>query len=206
MNHLRFKDVLLALASAADHSVSLQRIQLQKFIYLHDILSAVWREIGKPNRFDPYKRGPYDRRIQNSVDALAFRGFVDVTSLDVQGLSLTKASYTLTQAGGELISILVEDAVLREEYQLGREIAIEIQRRGWRNLVDIVYSEPTYHKAKAANDGRTLQAGSTNRNQTARLARMFASSWGRTLERLPSKRVFVQTMFIVFDEIREASE
>src|SRR5688572_8648288 len=75
---LRMRDVALCLHAAAPRHVALNRIRLQKYIYLADVLSIVYAALPPVDGHITYKNGPYDRAIQNAVDALAFRGFVHV--------------------------------------------------------------------------------------------------------------------------------
>lgn len=195
----RFKDVLFALASAAKFEIVLTRIQLQKLIYLGDVFSAVWREVSRPADFFPYERGPWDRQIQNAVDALAFRGFVRVEARFLR-LNQVRSSYSLSALGCEIVENLRDESVLCEEIQLYDEIASEVARRGWEEIVQIVYSEPTYLAALESCSGSRLYTNRPEINQTMQLASRFKANWSESGHTLTPK-IFVQIMFLVFDEI-----
>jgi len=201
-NHSRFKDVLLALGAVTHLNLALQRIQLQKFIYLLDIFSSTWSEVSKPPRFQPYNHGPYDKNIQNAVDALAFRGLVEVTNINFQGTNKVQASYRLSNAGRIFLPGMILHPVLLEEYQLALEVADEVQRRGWDQIVKIVYAEPTYFSARTSEDRRVLATNEPTSNQTTYLAGLFRDAWATTSESPPTRLAFVQTMFLVFDQFR----
>lgn len=202
----RFKDVLLALAAAARSNVSLQRIQLQKLIYLMDVFSAVWREVSKPTSFEPEKRGPWDRQIQNAVDALAFRGLVTIDHINIRKAKEIQSNYSLSNSGHSLMLSLCSLPEIADQMLLAHEIAREVSRphRGWGTIKTIVYSEPTYLSVKDSGSRRRLPLDNPFRNQTSALARMFSESWGRTAQTPPTREVFVQTLFLVFDEDSES--
>jgi len=201
----RFKDVLLALAAASRANVSLQRIQLQKLIYLMDVFSAVWREVSKPTSFEPEKRGPWDRQIQNAVDALAFRGLVNIDGINIRKATEIRTQYSLSESGHTVILSLCRQSEIADQLQLAHEIAREVGRphRGWGTIKRIVYSEPTYVSVKDSGSRRRLPLDNPMRNQTSALVRMFADSWGWTAQTPPTREVFVQTLFLVFDEDSE---
>lgn len=198
----RFKDVLLALAAASRANVSLQRIQLQKFIYLMDVFSAIWQEVSKPASFEPEKQGPWDRQIQNAVDALAFRGLALVESIKIRNTRLIQTNYRLSESGKKVITLLCRQPSIADQLHLAHEIAQEVSRphRGWGTIKKIVYSEPTYISIKDSGSRRRLPIDNPFKNQTNALARIFAKSWGWTAQSPPTREVFVQTLFLVFDE------
>ncbi len=197
----RFKDVLFAVGAASKFEAGLGRLQLQKFVYLTDVFSAVWRTVSKPPDFRPDQRGPYDPQIQNAVDALVFRGLIDVKDVTfrMQGV---RANYQLAPIGAELIETLSLDPILHEEYELCGEIAAEVARRGWGELRSIVYAEPTYRAAKESGDSSRLKTNRPAMNQTLRLAQLFQASWEQSSEFPVTPPMFVQVMFLVFDEFR----
>jgi uncharacterized protein YwgA len=203
--NLRFKDVLLSLGATTKRNVAVQRIQLQKFIYLQDVFTSVWRVVAKPARFQPEKRGPYDKHIQNAVDALAFRGLVEVTSLSFQEIRQTRSSYRLTPSGQKAVKELIVDTVLHEEFLHAEEIADEIDRRGWEKIVQIVYSEPTYVVERDHASGQVLQINDPMANVTTQIVKLFQSAWSQDDQRPISIRCFIQIAFLVFDQYRARS-
>src|SRR5687767_2139915 len=102
----RCKDVLFALSAAATHQQALGRLALQKLIYLHDVLSIVWREVSASEGFLAWRNGPYDLAIQNAVDSLAFRGLVSISGLHFRKTRNAECHYALTEAGRTAVSML----------------------------------------------------------------------------------------------------
>src|ERR1051325_3821111 len=89
----RSKDVLFALAAASAFDQRLGRLALQKFVYLFDLLALAWREIGGSETFRPWRNGPYDLSIQNTVDSLAFRGLTVINDLSFRRTRNTECNY-----------------------------------------------------------------------------------------------------------------
>lgn len=198
----RFKDVLIALAVTTKRDVSLYRIQLQKFIYLQEVFSSVWREISKPAGFQPEDHGPYDKHIQNAVDALAFRGLVKITSLEFKHLRKATTTYRLSQEGLKAVELLMKNQILKEELLLAEEIANEVERRGWNSIVKIVYSEPTYVVAKNGASGLPLKTNDPSANITFQIVKAFTEVSSNALSKPMSVKSFVQIAFLVFDRFR----
>jgi uncharacterized protein YwgA len=198
----RFKDVLIALAVTTRRDLSLHRIQLQKLIYLQEVFSSVWREISMPAGFQPDNHGPYDKHIQNAVDALAFRGLVEVTSIEFERVRKTKATYRLTREGLKAVDLLNMNNILKEELLLAEEIANEVGRRGWNDIVKIVYSEPTYVVAKDGANGQVLKTNDPSANITYQIVKAFSGVSSNALSEPMSIKCFIQIAFLVFDRFR----
>lgn len=208
VDNQRFKDVLLSLGAAMGHGVpkGLHRIQLQKFIYLQDVLIAAWREVAKPSAFVPWNRGPYDRQIQNAVDALAFRGFVEVSNLVFRGTRNASSIYRLSSDGMNALGSIRKDTTIEVEFALAEEIAREIERRGWSDIVDLVYAEPTYVSARNRDDARALRTSDPTENVTTQIIRAFQRAWTEGPTQQVSPDCFVQIAFLVLDEYRHSTK
>jgi hypothetical protein len=196
----RFKDVLFALKSASEFKQDLGRLRLQKLIYLSDVLSVAWRKMSDPPGFIPYKNGPYDQRIQNAVDALAFRGLVTATSLSFRQPRITDTTYALTPEGQDTVDKLCEDDAFSEELTLFREIATEVNRRGWSKIKKLVYAEPTYEFARSTNRYGLLRMDSVSRNLSLRILRDFEDAFASERAEPISRRNFIQLFFAFLDE------
>jgi uncharacterized protein YwgA len=196
----RYKDVLFALQAANEVNVNLGRLQLQKLVYLADILAVAWRAIAKPTAFLPYKNGPYDPTIQNVVDALAFRGLVEVTEVAFRQPRITGSSYRLSKAGGHAIETVTVQPTMRDDLDLYREIAKEMDRRGWNNIKRLVYAEPTYEATSAGGTYRRLQTDTRATNLSWRILNDFQDAFSIE-ESLPMSRTnLVQLFFAILDE------
>lgn len=193
----RVKDVVFALAAAGECGQQLGRLPLQKMIYLADVLAPIWREISKPAEFKPYYNGPYDYHIQNTVDALVFRGFVTVSDANFRKIKTIECRYSLTPSGKTLVNKLTLVSGLKDDLALFQEISTEVQRRGWQNIKTIVYAEPTYDSARIAENPERLRTESPTKNLSRSFLRDFRDSMVGFDGQPVSRRNLVQMFFAV---------
>jgi len=193
----RVKDVAFALAAAGECGQQLGRLPLQKMIYLADVLAPIWREISKPAQFKPYYNGPYDYHIQNTVDALVFRGFVTVSDANFRQIKTIECRYSLTLGGKELVNKLTHVNGLKDDFTLFQEIATEVERRGWQNIKSLVYAEPTYDCAVIAQNPERLRTESPTKNLSRSFLRDFRDSMVGFDGKPVSRRNLVQMYFAV---------
>lgn len=168
----RYADVILALSTSERYGENLGRLQLQKFIYLCDILSLAWNILSSDDGHETYKHGPYDYKIQNAVDALSFRGFVKIEflKLDKKNMSTT-SNYSLTDPGKLLYERLLSAKLYKTKDTIYKLIAKNVNRRGWTNLKSIVYSEVSYvNKVGFYNQ---IDTNSYTNNATIQLVDLF---------------------------------
>ncbi len=202
----RVKDVLFALYVAGGQQRQLGRLALQKFIYLFDVFAIVWRDVGANSKFKPWRNGPYDLSIQNAVDVLAFRGLVNIESLSFRKLRNAESKYTLANSGVDCVESLRKNISFNDDFQLFEAIGGEVQKRGWDNIKEIVYAEPTYGVARAAKIPHVLPVGESRSNLSAQILRDLK----RALEvdrELPISRItLIQLMFAILDEYRTFPE
>lgn len=191
----RLKDVAFALAAAKDQGQCLGRLPLQKFIYLADILAPIWREIAKPAEFKPYFNGPYDYHIQNTVDALAFRGFVTVSDAHFRQLKTVECRYSLTATGEALVARLTSNGQFQDDFLLFQTIATEVQKYGWQNIKSLVYAEPTYYSARIAQKPGRLKTNSPTQNLSRYFLRGFRDSMAGLDGTKASRTNLVQMFF-----------
>jgi len=169
---LRMRDVVLCLRAAAEHQATLNRIRLQKYVYLTDALSLVYATLPPVDGHITYKNGPYDRAIQNAVDALAFRGFVHVAAGGVDGGQST--TYTLSSSGRTLATQLSDTPDLAVRWTAISDIAGQLDIHGWHRLRELAYAEPTFVRTRPSGLGQRLYpaaADDSNANAILRLMR-----------------------------------
>lgn len=164
----RMCDVGLALYTAKDHKRSLSRIQLQKFIYLLDVIRYLYEMLPPLEGHKTYKNGPYDSAIQNAVDAMAFRGLVKIRSLTSSNGNIT-SDYELTAAGLSWVEKLLSDQGIALRQEAASEIASRVKLLGWHRLVDLVYAEPTFVNARTHGYGQQLTPNDGLENTAALL-------------------------------------
>jgi uncharacterized protein YwgA len=193
----RLKDVLFALAAATEVGQPLGRLPLQKLVYLADVLSPIWREVAKPSGFVPYRNGPYDLRIQNTVDSLVFRGFVEVSVPNFRRIDNVECQYSLSRTGSETIKHLSAKPGLQVDLNLFREIVTEVSRRGWENIKALVYAEPTYDTARATANSERLRIDSPTLNLSREFLRDLRYALQGPKGEPVSSRNLVQLFFAV---------
>ena len=154
----RMGDVLLALGEAEKANVQPTRIQLQKFIYLYDVLGQVVGILKLREGHKTYRNGPYDSAIQNAVDCLAFRGMVRIAGIWKTASGSTGTKYALAMPGQKLTSRLRETPEFARKVQVAKLVGSELHELGWSRIVDLVYAEPTFVTTRPSGWGSSLSA------------------------------------------------
>src|SRR5689334_16183969 len=95
----RMRDVGMSLLAAASFGQPLNRVRLQKFVYLLDQVGQLLRVLPPILGHYSFRNGPFDPRIQNAVDSLAFRGLVDIKGLRRTKEGAVHCDYKLSVAG-----------------------------------------------------------------------------------------------------------
>ena len=173
---LRMRDVVLASSAASRYQHALNRIQLQKFLYLVDAITFLF-DIAPPREAHrTYKHGPFDAAIQNAVDCLTFRGLASVKGVSRQADGTTTAFYELTNAGKAWAKDLRIDVATATRWQATQLVAERAAHGlGWPRLRDLVYAEPTYVAARPNGWGQYLHPEDTRSTSTALLLRTVES-------------------------------
>jgi hypothetical protein len=152
----RMGDVILALGEAEKANVQPTRIQLQKFIYLSDVLGQVVGTLKLREGHKTYRNGPYDAAIQNAVDSLAFRGVVRITGVWKTASGGTGTKYALAVPGQKLIHRLRESPAFARKVQVAKLVGAELCEFGWSRIVNLVYAEPTFVATRPSGWGSHL--------------------------------------------------
>lgn len=185
-NLLRYRDVIMALDVAKDYNVFLGKLQLQKYIYLSDTLALIWQLLGARQGHETFRHGPYDQAIQNAVDALAFRGFINIVESEYQQDGSIRAKYEISSFGQKLVNDLCEEPIFKQRLSVFEEIGRNINSRGWSKLKLYVYSEPTFVNERALGWGKNLQVNSALTNLSLQIIWHFqklANNIGHELSR-----------------------
>ena len=162
-------DVAMSLSSASIYGQKLNRIRLQKFIYLLDVVGYIFEMLPPSDNHHSYKNGPYDAAIQNAVDSLAFRGVVEITGVEQLPDGKIHSQYNLTPTGLKWVESLAQE----ESYSL-RQKAANLTGRyindlGWSRIKNLVYAEPTYAQVGSGGFGRRLEIYNGTENTAAYL-------------------------------------
>lgn len=153
---LRMRDVGMALEVADMHGQLLNRIQLQKFIYLVDVIDPLYGILPPRVAHLTYKHGPYDSAIQNAVDALAFRGLASIRDIRLSLEGTVSAEYEMSVAGRSWLGKLIGETAITARWSAALAVGEKIDALGWNRLVDLVYAEPTFVSARPHGYGQRL--------------------------------------------------
>lgn len=171
----RMRDVAFALARGPVDTGSLARIQLQKFIYLTDAVGYLIGHLPPEVGHITYKRGPYDAAIQRAVDCLVFRGLVEVAAAH-QGDSGFSVYYSLTESGLRWTRHLSTSPSSIDRWEAATAVQQYMNRLGWRNLVSLVYAEPTFASQRLAGYGQPLNPADPTSASTALVLSLFEAT------------------------------
>jgi hypothetical protein len=154
----RMRDVCFALHAAERHGQRLNRIQIQKLVYLHDVVCHIFSILPPQEGHTTYKNGPYHAAIQNAADALAFRGFLRIHEIRRTSLGI-RAIYGLTEAGRSLAERMGSRGTFETSWQTYLLVADKVNELGWARIVKLVYAEPTYLRSRPRGYGQSLDPG-----------------------------------------------
>lgn len=162
---LRARDVAVCLYCANRHRFALSRIQLQKLIYLMDVLSACLEILSVDKGHSTYYHGPYDKNIQNAADILVFWEFSDVKNIHVTDNGLV-CEYFLTRVGKDWIKELFHnDHNTKRRFEIADNLIISLVNRNlMKSLVSLVYAEPLFVKNKSMGYGIDLNTNNLEEN------------------------------------------
>jgi hypothetical protein len=150
------RDVTIALGVADGYGESLNRIRLQKFVYLMDAIAIIFRELPPSEGHYTFKHGPFDPAIQSAVDSLAFRGLVAIPKLTMTDEGKVSAIYKLSEGGKDCFTRMVASAATADRVTIAQAVATRVERLGWSRLRELVYAEPTFLKARGLRYGQKL--------------------------------------------------
>lgn len=195
----RMSDVTMALATASVYNQKLNRIRLQKFIYLLDIVGYIYEVLPPAANHISYNNGPYDPAIQNAVDSLAFRGLVEISDVDTLPRGNFSSQYTLTFAGEEWVEILAGQEAFKLRFEAARLIGKKVEKLGWWRLKDLVYAEPTYVQKKYSGFGQRIDITKGTENTAAYLIGLINRSLGIKEKQMVNRELAVDVFFRFLD-------
>ncbi len=199
-NHLRMSDACFALGAAGEYNRPLYRIQLQKFIYLLDIVGYIYETLPRLDGYKTYKNGPYDVTVQNAVDSLAFRGLVKVVNVHTADKGKMRATYALNPAGKSWLEQLIKNNTLNIRWQAALVVAQHVNDFGWQRLVDLVYAEPTYRLERQKGYGQKLVPNNGLHNTAAFLLGTISNglSYGNNIKSI-NRELMAELFFRYLD-------
>ena len=162
---MRVRDVAVCLKAAKKKQFVLSKIQLQKLIYLMDVLSVCLEIVSVENGHYTYYHGPYDKNIQNAADLLVFWEFSDVRNIRTTDNGIM-CEYLLTIVGEEWIDELLHyDGNTKKRFEIADGLLNSLVNRNLlKNLVPLVYAEPLFVKNKNMGYGIDLNLNNLDQN------------------------------------------
>ena len=195
----RMYDVCLALGVAKKHGQFLNRIRLQKFIYLLDVVSLLYEFCPPREGHHTYKLGPYDPAIQNAVDSLAFRGFAKVFNVEYSSNGI-HAEYGLTNAGESWLAKLRKTEGFGIRWQAAFEVGQKVNARGWNRLIELVYAEPTFTETRLSGYGQRLDPTNGLKSSSASLMEIINRGLSQGFTEIqPDRELIVELFFRYLD-------
>ena len=204
---LRMSDVGISLAAAGKYEHPLSRIELQKFVYLLDIVAYLYEILPPREGHVTYKRGPYDFAIQNAADSLAFRGLIDIVSIKQRKQGEIQTRYILNSSGKRWLGQIIEWRPFIAKWEAALSIAKKINQLGWDHIVRLVYSEPTFIDRKTFGYGQRLEPYNGLENTAASFFRIITHGLTYGFDNnLPNEELLIKLFIRYLDEFSRASD
>jgi hypothetical protein len=191
-------DVALALNEAAQVKVQPTKIQLQKFVYLTDVLGQVVGSLKPKEAHKTYRNGPYDAAIQNAVDALAFRGLVTVAGVWRTPSGHLATSYKLAAPGGEFVQRISQHQAFAKKTRMASLVGAELRVHGWNRIVSLVYAEPTFVATRPTGWGSRLAAEDGLQVSTAFVVAVLRRAAGTLDPERPASAEWITGRFFAY--------
>ena len=192
---VRMRDVGMSLKVANNFDKWLTRIQLQKFVYLMDVINLLYDLLPPSEAHLTYKYGPYDAAIQNAVDSLAFRGFAAVRDVQRSSEGDVSARYQLTPEGNSWIEEISETMVFVSRWEAASAVGRQIDDLGWGRLINLVYAEPTFVSRRHRGYGQTLPMNNGVDNSAAFFMASIKRVLGHGFEKMSINRELIVDLF-----------
>lgn len=192
---VRMRDVGMSLRVASNFGQWLTRTQLQKSIYLLDVVSLLYDLLPPSEAHLTYKYGPYDAAIQNAVDSLAFRGFVAVRDVHRSLEGDVSARYQLTPEGNSWVEDISETIAFLSRWEAASAVGRQIDDLGWGRLIDLVYAEPTFVSRRHRGYGQTLPMNNGADNSAAFFMASIKRVLGHGFEKMSINRELIVDLF-----------
>ncbi len=146
---LRIKDATLCLLVANKYNILLGRLEIQKIIYLMDNMSVYLFILSGKKGHQTYFFGPYDKNIQNALDALTIRDIAETKNTKIINKAIT-CDYTLTESGLAWANNMLDGSrTIHHRAKIADGVIHSLVKRNLTHKVkELVYAEPVYVNAR----------------------------------------------------------
>lgn len=191
----RALDVGIALRVGMRHRQNLNRIRLQKFIYLNDVASLIFANVPRKIAHRTYRYGPYDAAIQAAATSLVFRGFAREQATSVPQEGKVSSEFSLLPVGIEWVEgICVTRGPFADRLRSAEALGEFVNSVGWHKLKSLAYAEPTFASIRKQGWGQSIDSG----NALSESAAKFLMLIRQVLERKGVPKPSAELQWAVF--------
>lgn len=199
---VRGRDVIAALSASRHFGKALSKTDVQKFVYLMDIIGYLYNVLPPSEHHRTYRHGPYDVNLQNAVDSLVFRGLVSTRKVEKMNHGGVRATYELTQLGQVFSNKIGVRKEFKRQFLFASKIAESLQEYGWSRLINMVYGEPTFNSARGLGFGQKLSIQDGLENSAAAVFRVIENLVPPVSEESGAREAQIADIFVAYlDEI-----
>jgi uncharacterized protein YwgA len=195
---LRIRDVALCLSIAKERQIYLNKIQLQKLIYLLDCLEAFFYISLLNDSHQTYYHGPYDKNIQNAADILVFRKMAEAHNIKFLDNKSITCEYEITDNGVRWVSyILSSDKNSMHRLKIVESLINSLTSRNLlKDIVKLVYAEPIFVRNKRNGYGVSLDFENLDENDVFSFMTVVLDAF--ELNKSSNKIPFISDLLIDF--------
>jgi len=156
----------------------LSRIEVQKSVYLCNVLAPIKELILDFFEFRVWNHGPYSSEIQNTLNNLVALRYIRMNDYNVRtnnNVKYESSYYSILDKGILVVEKLIEYPDEKEQYLWIQSIIKIIGIYGIKNIVKIVYEEPTFRflKQNENNRGQAIPINNVCQNKIIDLFKMI---------------------------------
>lgn len=149
---------VLYVINKEESNLKASKIAIQKILYLSNILLPIKTIALAICNFITYKRGPYDKDIQNILDQLSMFGLIEIVDFEKHKINskVSYINYKITSLGKNIVEESIEYTYERDKFNwieivTKTSILYTIKLKYFDTLdgiVKLVYQDPTFLSAK----------------------------------------------------------
>jgi hypothetical protein len=152
----------------------LSRIEVQKAVYLCNVLSPLKDFILDYFEFRVWNNGPYSSEIQNTLNNLVALRYIKMDNYNIKIVNMKKnesSYYSIIDRGMNVVEKLIDLPDENDQYKWIQSIIKLIGIYGIQNIVKMVYQEPTFKNLKKdiKNRGKAIPIYDDDKNEILEL-------------------------------------
>lgn len=197
--------VLYAL-NKEEKNLKASKIAIQKILYLSNILLPIKTIALSICNFITYKRGPYDKDIQNILDQLSMFELIEIVDFEKYKLNskISYINYKITSLGKNIVEENIEYSSERDKFNwieiiTKTSILYTIKLKYFDSLdgiVKLVYQDPTFLAAKNTS-AHIEKINLVNFPQTKELIDLCVEKFSKS--NVSEQRLFEFVVYTIFE-------